>query len=174
MKKTQSLQRARTVFGYGSVGADRHSQDSPSRPRNSLTSAFATRVVRMRGPVRFLVSDRTTGAWVDAASHGAHCDAAFHRADTDAQIAAHTLGVDHLEVPCAVYRRRDRLVRGVFGRVIPGADSHSRAYGAYGAVGFGVGSTTLGFGWSTGYVYFTLARARRVIFCRKTTSMGQR
>jgi len=50
------------------------------------------------------------------------------------------------------------------GQFIPGADSHSRAYGAYGAVGIGVGSTTLGFGWSTGYVYFTLARARRVVF----------
>jgi homoaconitase/3-isopropylmalate dehydratase large subunit len=31
-------------------------------------------------------------------------------------------------------------------------------------VGLGVGSTTLGVGWSTGYVYFTLARARRVVF----------
>jgi 3-isopropylmalate/(R)-2-methylmalate dehydratase large subunit len=50
------------------------------------------------------------------------------------------------------------------GQFIPGADSHSRAYGAYGAVGMGVGSTTLGFGWSTGYIYFTLARARRVTF----------
>jgi 3-isopropylmalate/(R)-2-methylmalate dehydratase large subunit len=50
------------------------------------------------------------------------------------------------------------------GQVIPGADSHSRAYGAYGAVGIGVGSTTLGFGWATGYVYFTLAKQRRVIF----------
>jgi 3-isopropylmalate/(R)-2-methylmalate dehydratase large subunit len=50
------------------------------------------------------------------------------------------------------------------GQFIPGADSHSRAYGAYGAVGFGVGSTTLGFGWATGYVYFTLARQRRVLF----------
>jgi 3-isopropylmalate/(R)-2-methylmalate dehydratase large subunit len=50
------------------------------------------------------------------------------------------------------------------GQFIPGADSHSRAYGAYGAVGMGVGSTTLGFGWSTGYIYFTLAQARRVIF----------
>lgn len=50
------------------------------------------------------------------------------------------------------------------GQFIPGADSHSRAYGAYGAVGIGVGSTTLGFGWSTGYVYFTPARARRVTF----------
>jgi 3-isopropylmalate/(R)-2-methylmalate dehydratase large subunit len=50
------------------------------------------------------------------------------------------------------------------GQFIPGADSHSRAYGAYGAVGFGVGSTTLGFGWATGYIYFTLARQRRVVF----------
>jgi 3-isopropylmalate/(R)-2-methylmalate dehydratase large subunit len=50
------------------------------------------------------------------------------------------------------------------GQFIPGADSHSRAYGAYGAVGMGVGSTTLGFGWSTGYIYFTVARARRVVF----------
>ena len=50
------------------------------------------------------------------------------------------------------------------GQFIPGADSHSRAYGAYGAVGIGVGSTTLGFGWSTGYIYFTLARQRRVRF----------
>jgi 3-isopropylmalate/(R)-2-methylmalate dehydratase large subunit len=50
------------------------------------------------------------------------------------------------------------------GQFIPGADSHSRAYGAYGAVGYGVGSTTLGFGWSTGYVYFTLAKQRRVVF----------
>ena len=50
------------------------------------------------------------------------------------------------------------------GQFIPGADSHSRAYGAYGAVGIGVGSTTLGFGWATGYIYFTLAKARRVMF----------
>jgi len=50
------------------------------------------------------------------------------------------------------------------GQFIPGADSHSRAYGAYGAVGIGVGSTTLGFGWSTGYIYFTLPKQRRVLF----------
>ncbi|HEX9367075.1 MAG TPA: aconitase family protein, partial [Vicinamibacterales bacterium] len=50
------------------------------------------------------------------------------------------------------------------GQFIPGADSHSRAYGAYGAVGIGVGSTTLGFGWATGYIYCTLAKARRVVF----------
>jgi len=50
------------------------------------------------------------------------------------------------------------------GQFVPGADSHSRAYGAYGAVGIGVGSTTLGFGWSTGHIYFTLAPARRVVF----------
>ena len=50
------------------------------------------------------------------------------------------------------------------GQFIAGADSHSRAYGAYGAVGMGVGSTTLGFGWATGYIYFTLMPARRVVF----------
>ena len=50
------------------------------------------------------------------------------------------------------------------GGFYPGADSHSRAYGAYGAVGAGIGSTTLGFGWATGYIYFTLARQRRVAF----------
>src|SRR5215212_5156788 len=50
------------------------------------------------------------------------------------------------------------------GQFIPGADSHSRAYGAYGAVGIGVGSTTLGFGWATGYVYVTIAKQRRVTF----------
>jgi 3-isopropylmalate/(R)-2-methylmalate dehydratase large subunit len=50
------------------------------------------------------------------------------------------------------------------GHFIPGADSHSRAYGAYGAAGIGVGSTTVGFGWATGYVYFTLPDARRVVF----------
>jgi len=31
-------------------------------------------------------------------------------------------------------------------------------------VGIGVGSTTLGFGWSTGWIYLTLARQRRVRF----------
>ncbi len=50
------------------------------------------------------------------------------------------------------------------GALVPGADSHSRAYGAYGAVGIGVGSTQLGFGWSTGYIYFTPAKRRRVVF----------
>jgi 3-isopropylmalate/(R)-2-methylmalate dehydratase large subunit len=50
------------------------------------------------------------------------------------------------------------------GGLYPGADSHSRAYGAYGAVGIGVGSTTLGYGWATGSIYFTLAPQRRVVF----------
>ena len=53
------------------------------------------------------------------------------------------------------------------GGFVPGADSHSRAYGAYGAVGVGVGSTTLGYGWATGAVYFTLAPQRRVVFSGK-------
>jgi 3-isopropylmalate/(R)-2-methylmalate dehydratase large subunit len=53
------------------------------------------------------------------------------------------------------------------GALIPGADSHSRAYGAHGALGYGVGSTTLGFGWATGYVYFTCPKQRRVRFTGK-------
>src|SRR5499427_7294639 len=53
------------------------------------------------------------------------------------------------------------------GMMIPGADSHSRAYGAYGAIGIGVGSTTLGFGWSTGHIYATVPKPRRVVFTGK-------
>jgi 3-isopropylmalate/(R)-2-methylmalate dehydratase large subunit len=53
------------------------------------------------------------------------------------------------------------------GGFYPGADSHSRAYGAYGAIGIGVGSTTLGFGWSTGWIYSTVAKQRRVRFTGK-------
>ena len=49
------------------------------------------------------------------------------------------------------------------GAVVPGADSHSRAYGAYGALGIGIGSTALGFGWATGSVLLTPAPARRVV-----------
>src|SRR2546428_195319 len=60
------------------------------------------------------------------------------------------------------------------GAFIPGADSHSRAYGAYGAVGTGVGSTQLGFGWSTGYIYFTPAKRRRVGFTGKLRTRGHR
>jgi 3-isopropylmalate/(R)-2-methylmalate dehydratase large subunit len=56
------------------------------------------------------------------------------------------------------------------GQFIPGADSHSRAYGAYGALGIGVGSTTLGFGWATGFVYFTVAKSRRVVFTGRLQS----
>ena len=50
------------------------------------------------------------------------------------------------------------------GGFYPGADSHSRAYGAYGAVGIGVGSTTLGYGWATGAIFVTVAKQRRVVF----------
>jgi len=53
------------------------------------------------------------------------------------------------------------------GGFYPGADSHSRAYGAYGALGIGVGSTTLGFGWALGAVYFTVPQQRRVVFAGK-------
>src|SRR5438128_6573780 len=68
-------------------------------------------------------------------------------------------GIFHLYFP------EQKLVLRV--ALLPGADSHSRAYGAYGALGYGVGSTTLGFGWATGYVYFTVAKQRRVVFTGK-------
>ena len=36
----------------------------------------------------------------------------------------------------------------------------------------GVGSTTLGFGWATGYVYFTLPKARRAEFISKKGALS--
>ncbi len=79
---------------------------------------------------------------------------------------AHGIGSPHFAAPGSgifhfYFPEQGLIVPGGF---YPGADSHSRAYGAYGAMGIGVGSTTLGFGWSTGYVYFTLAPQRRVVF----------
>jgi 3-isopropylmalate/(R)-2-methylmalate dehydratase large subunit len=80
--------------------------------------------------------------------------------------ALHGIGAPHYATPgdgiFHFYFPEQGLV--LPGQFIPGADSHSRAYGAYGAVGIGVGSTTLGFGWATGSVYCTLACARRVVF----------
>ncbi|CAN5147466.1 hypothetical protein BH18CHL2_BH18CHL2_02860 [soil metagenome] len=79
---------------------------------------------------------------------------------------AHGIGKPHYATPGDgifhfYFPEQGLVLPGAF---IPGADSHSRAYGAYGAVGLGVGSTTLGFGWSTGYVYFTCPGQRRVRF----------
>ncbi len=78
----------------------------------------------------------------------------------------HGIGAPHYAAPGDgifhfYFPEQGLIVPGGF---YPGADSHSRAYGAYGAVGVGIGSTTLGFGWATGTVYFTLARQRRVVF----------
>jgi 3-isopropylmalate/(R)-2-methylmalate dehydratase large subunit len=80
--------------------------------------------------------------------------------------ATHGIGRPHYAAPGDgifhfYFPEQGLIVPGGF---YPGADSHSRAYGAYGAVGIGVGSTTLGFGWATGYIYFTPARQRRVVF----------
>jgi 3-isopropylmalate/(R)-2-methylmalate dehydratase large subunit len=75
--------------------------------------------------------------------------------------AAPGSGIFHFYFP-----EQGLVVPGAF---VPGADSHSRAYGAYGAVGIGIGSTTLGFGWATGSIFFTLAKQRRVVFTGKLT-----
>ncbi len=78
----------------------------------------------------------------------------------------HGIGAPHYAAPGSgifhfYFPEQGLIVPGAF---VPGADSHSRAYGAYGAVGIGIGSTTLGFGWATGYIYFTVAKQRRVTF----------
>ena len=81
--------------------------------------------------------------------------ATLHRIESP-RYAAPGSGIFHFYLP-----EQGLIVPGGF---YPGGDSHSRAYGAYGAVGIGVGSTTVGFGWSTGYIYFSIAEQRRVIF----------
>jgi 3-isopropylmalate/(R)-2-methylmalate dehydratase large subunit len=78
---------------------------------------------------------------------------------------AHGIGKPHYAAPGDgifhfYFPEQGLIVPGGF---YPGADSHSRAYGAYGAVGIGVGSTTLGFGWATGFIYMSLAKQRRVV-----------
>jgi len=80
--------------------------------------------------------------------------------------AKHHLGRPHYAAPGDgifhfYFPEQGLIVPGGF---YPGADSHSRAYGAYGAVGIGIGSTTLGFGWATGYIHVSLAKQRRVVF----------
>jgi len=78
----------------------------------------------------------------------------------------HDLGKPHYAAPGDgifhfYFPEQGLIIPGGF---YPGADSHSRAYGAYGAVGVGIGSTTLGFGWATGSIYFSPAEQRRVTF----------
>jgi 3-isopropylmalate/(R)-2-methylmalate dehydratase large subunit len=85
--------------------------------------------------------------------------------------AKHGIGAPYYAPPGAgifhfYFPEQGLIVPGGF---YPGADSHSRAYGAYGAVGIGIGSTTLGFGWATGTIYVTVARQRRVVFTGKLT-----
>ena len=99
-----------------------------------------------------------------------------HREADDKQTAIGKQFAEHYGIPSPQYATPgDGIFHFYFpeqglvvpGALIPGADSHSRAYGAYGALGYGVGSTTLGFGWATGYVYFTNAKQRRVRFTGK-------
>ena len=90
-----------------------------------------------------------------------------HQTEISRQFARrHEIGRPHFAAPGDgifhfYFPEQGLIVPGGF---YPGADSHSRAYGAYGAVGIGVGSTTLGFGWATGYIYCSLAKQRRVLF----------
>ena len=100
-----------------------------------------------------------TGRAADDKQTAISAEFAKHHAIGEPYYAAPGSGIFHFYFP-----EQGLIVPGGF---YPGADSHSRAYGAYGAVGIGIGSTTLGFGWATGYIYFTLAKQRRVTFTGK-------
>ena len=97
-----------------------------------------------------------TGKAADQKQTGISREFAAHHGIKAPYYAPPGTGIFHFYFP-----EQGLIVPGGF---YPGADSHSRAYGAYGAVGIGVGSTTLGFGWATGYVYVTVAKQRRVAF----------
>ncbi|MFQ5718016.1 MAG: aconitase family protein [Acidobacteriota bacterium] len=100
-----------------------------------------------------------TGKQADENQTGISRDFARHHGIGAPYFARPGDGIFHFYFP-----EQGLIVPGGF---YPGADSHSRAYGAYGAVGIGVGSTTLGFGWATGSVYFTPTDQRRVTFTGK-------
>jgi 3-isopropylmalate/(R)-2-methylmalate dehydratase large subunit len=97
-----------------------------------------------------------TGKWADDRQTAISRGFARQHGIEEPFYAAPGDGIFHLYLP-----ERGMIVPGGF---YAGGDSHSRAYGAYGAVGVGVGSTTIGCGWSLGYVHFTPARQRRVVF----------
>jgi len=105
-----------------------------------------------------LVSDHFvfTGREADAKQTAISRDFARHHGIDRPRYAAPGDGIFHFYLP------EQGLI--VPGGLYPGGDSHSRAYGAYGALGLGVGSTTIGFGWATGTIDLTLARQRRVVF----------
>ena len=77
----------------------------------------------MRGPVRIVAFDHLARALVHLSGlQRHHGDAVIHRADIDAQVAAHALLLDHLEMALAIDQMRDRLVRGILaGRITPPA-----------------------------------------------------
>ena len=135
------------------------------RSTPSIRSPAATRSIRGRPRSRTITScspaaRSTTSRRTSAASSPTirRCEKPYYATPGD--------GIFHFYFP-----EQGLVMPGQF---IPGADSHSRAYGAYGAVGIGVGSTTLGFGWATGYIYFTVAKARRVDLRRPPPALGQR
>ena len=130
--------------------ARRRSPSTPSTRSPAATASFRARrrwpTTTSCSPARTTTTSRPRSAGSSRAFHG--MEKPYYANPGD--------GIFHFYFP-----EQGLVLPGQF---IPGADSHSRAYGAYGAVGMGVGSTTLGFGWSTGYIYFTMARQRRVRF----------
>src|SRR6185436_2957611 len=103
--------RSRRVCRTASIS--KCSTGSGPKRKSSIASGLAARVVGMRGPVGLVARDGAAGARVHAAGHRPHGDATLDRTHAHAQVAAHALGVDDLEMPLAVLRRADGLVRSV-------------------------------------------------------------
>ncbi|HSQ61507.1 MAG TPA: aconitase family protein [Acidobacteriota bacterium] len=134
-------------------------------PASDGTAPFAIHTLRQIAgsadakPIRAAIANDHfvfTGRAADDKQTAISAEFAAHVGLEAPHYAAPGSGIFHFYFP-----EQGLIVPGGF---YPGADSHSRAYGAYGAVGIGIGSTTLGFGWATGYVYFTPAKQRRVTF----------
>ena len=100
------------------------STDCPAGPFACMLFRGVThRIVRMRGPVAILRRHILAGTLVEITSRDLlHGNAVLDRADIDAQVAADTFLVDHLEAALAIDKIGDRLVRRVLtGDVAPAA-----------------------------------------------------
>ena len=142
----------------------------PTAPRRfrftrSIRSPAATRSFRGRRRSPTITSSSPAKKTTTSRRRSARQFAAFHGIEKP-YYATPGDGIFHFYFP-----EQGLVLPGQF---IPGADSHSRAYGAYGAVGMGVGSTTLGFGWSTGYIYFTMAQRAPRHVPRQAEPLGHR
>ena len=136
-----------------------------SRSTRSTRSPAATRSIRARRRSRTTISSSRARTPTSGRRRSAGSSRGSRRSESPGTPTRATAS------SISTFPEQGLVLPGMF---IPGADSHSRAYGAYGAVGFGVGSTTLGFGWATGAIYFTVGEAAPRRVPRKAPALGQR